>query len=297
MKLHRTAVGLLLLAASVDAHAQAEKLFLDKKHWMNFDWVKVEESAIFQDKGFEPPATRGAGDDPKHVFEKYKKVDLWGHSFMASVAKHPLRFENDREFNLSLLGVLDDHKKVGDPCTDTRLKLEQIFGKPVGPYDYSVELVPGAGIGEINWEWGLGKSLLRLQCGQLPDGSLSEVFLRFTANDDYFKTSEPLYLSCERNIKYAESAQPSKRLSSIQLIVLLSSQRVLNTDRYVIGSVTEHSKSFIKIKMDRENIVMEYTLNRIDGSLTGTATKPANREIYGNFSGSCVKFDPSARKF
>jgi hypothetical protein len=295
MKLHRMAVGLLLLAASVDSHAQAERLFLDKKHWMNFDWEKVEQSAIFQDEGFQPPTPGVTNDDPKHVFEKYKKVDLWGHGFMASVAKHPLRLKNDREFNLSLLGMLDENKNIDDPCTYTRLKLEQIFGKPVGPYDYSIELVPGAGMREINWEWSLGKSLLRLQCGHL--GDLDDVFLRFTANDDDFKTFEPLYLSCERNIKYAESAGPSEKLSSMQLIILLSSQRVLNTDRYVIGGVTDHSESFIKIKMDRKDIVMEYTLNRIDGSLIGAATKPDNQKLYGNFSGSCVKSDPNARKF
>jgi hypothetical protein len=118
----------------------------------------------------------------------------------------------------------------------------------------------------------------------------------YSPNKDENLVKKPIKLDCEmgfRIVKNNENSPPT----AWYITVLQDELNVINADNYLFGRVEELTNTYIKFTGNGKDSKLSYSINRMDGSLTGTFFDTKRNETLANYYGSCKKRVNETRKF
>jgi hypothetical protein len=280
-----------LIFTGITNAANIDKLFLDKAYWAKFNWDSVEKSEIYLDKRLETkePET----DEKKWYFEKFGDVELNGVALKESVIRHTSLAKNNRKFNLSVIS----ETKNQETCGNIISMYEKNFGNNFERTEYTsgIENMPLLSKTIKYAEWLNGKTNIKIECTQLFRDNF-HVNIVYLPNIEENRVKKPINLSCERNYRVTGSNQTGTA-RPLHFSVLQEPMEVVNADNVLMGKVDEITNTYIKFTSDLEDAIQKYTINRIDGGLSGTYLNTKTNQVTATYSGTCVKRVSEERKF
>lgn len=270
------------------------KFYFQKNYWTKFNWDAAEESALWIDSGF-AVRYRSTDVDGK-TYQSNQKVIIDGKTYNASLIKYTLKIDRADFTEISLLDVLP-----GD-CERTNKKLVKIFNSQSAPINNKY-YQPGNGFvfDETAWQWDLGSTRATLFCKTIGynknKSDFEHVWIRFEAATDDSKQEPPVYLNCDRSYLSAQDKNTWVTAQPLALTVIPAKKVVANAELVQIGSLDSISGSQIKFSFkNAKGGTVEYSISRIDGTLTGTATERDQSDVM-MLKGKCERRDPNAKKF
>jgi hypothetical protein len=113
------------------------------------------------------------------------------------------------------------------------------------------------------------------------------------------KIEKPIHLNCSRRHRIFLDGHQSDwtNLKPLTISVFPYYKVITNADKYVITTINKFSDSLINFTLKNDSIESEYSISRIDGSLSGLGKSLKNSAMQSILEGSCEVRDPSARKF
>lgn len=282
-----------LIITGITHAASIDKLFLDKNYWAKFNWDSVEKSEIYLDKRLE--TREPESPDDKLYYEKFGDVELNGIEFKESFLKDTRLTKNNRKINLAV----KSEQKIQineDTCGKVISIYENIYGLNYELVEYSSGLDNVAILSKKkkSAEWINGKTNIQIQCTRLFNNY--HVTVVYSPNIEENKVKKPIKLSCERNYRLTGSNQVLTA-RAIHFSILQDEMDVVNADNNLMGRVDEITNTYIKFTSESEDAKQSYTINRIDGGLSGTYLNTKTNTISANYSGTCVKRVSEERKF
>lgn len=280
------AIITLLLMIPAQSTAAVSSPFFGSAFWKNFDWNNVEQSALYVDPDF--LIKNIESEQKKVVYEKFKDVKIGSREFVQSVLRHKNKAD-ERTFNFSLKGSKESL------CNVIKDDLEKGFGKKYifvdNSFDGAIQMRSNS------WQWKVGSTLVSLSCDSIgKDDKFASVDISFSPNNVGNEIQTPFSLSCSRNISYIVDGA-SKKLKAMQFIVLPEKRVWLTLDRMFMGKVTEVSSSEISFPLDADGLIVELTINRYNGNLTGSVESAASGNLIANIQGDCTKIEKETRAF
>ncbi len=283
-----------LMLTGITHAANIDKLFLDKAYWAKFNWDSVEKSEIYLDKRLE--TREPESPDDKLYFEKFGDVELNGIDFKESFLKNRSLTKNNRKINLAVKSE-QQFQKNEETCDKIIGIFEKSFGTnyEITEYKSVFDNTPLLSKSMKYAEWLNGKTNVKVQCTQLMRDNY-HVTVVYTPNIEENKVKKPIKLSCERNYRLTGSNQTGTA-RAIHFSVLQDEMDVVNADNNLMGKVDEITNTYIKFTTESDDSKQSYTINRIDGGLSGTYLNTKTNTVTANYTGSCSKRISEERKF
>jgi hypothetical protein len=283
-----------LAVSSLASSANLDKLFLDKAYWTKFNWDGFEKSELYLDSRLETREPESS--DAKVYFEKFGDVELNGTEFKESIIKNTLLVKNNRKINLSFKSE-QKIPKDEETCGKIVSMFSKYFGSNYETTEYMsmFDNTPLLSKKVKYAEWINGKSNIQIQCTQLMRDNF-HVNVIFSPNTEENKVKKPIHLSCERNYKLTANNQTGVA-RAIHFTVLQDEMEVVNADNNKMGTLNEITNTYIKFTSESEDSKQSYTINRIDGGLSGTFINTKTNQVTANYNGTCEKRTIENRKF
>lgn len=292
-----TAVMLTVCIARSASAAEPAETYLNKHYWQEMDWGNAESSKLWQMDGW----LRFEGEQSTYAtFVMRRKLTLLGHQFDANLA-----YLNKRYFNQHFTSL---YTKVTRPECDALLKeLTAKFGKPaMNDGTIAIPVAEDTFVRMVNYEyqWDMGDTRLLASCsgnasqnGEIVKDEGQFAWSMKFAHRSLTPKLEPKFaLICTRTITYASDGETSN-LNDLVAWFDLSRSRVLSTNLVILSDKDSFhaTDDDIRFSMTRTDYVMDYTVNRISGSLTATIKE--NGQRVGNIAGKCEKTEAPVKKF
>jgi hypothetical protein len=271
-----------------------DKLFLEKDYWAKFNWDNVEKSEIYLDNRLD--IKKPENNEEKSYYEKFGDVEINGIQFKESILKKTNLSKNERVITLAIKTELKNQNNE-----ETCGKVIGIFEKVMGnnyeftEYKSVFDNTPMLSKSKKFAEWLNGKTNIKIQCIKLFSDNYY-VNVSYTPNLEENKVKKPIKLSCERNYSSSGSSQLNKA-SAIHFTVLQEEMEIINTDNNLMGRIEEITNSFIRFSNESDEAKQTYTINRIDGTLSGTFLNIKTNKVQAVYSGTCTKRMNDERKF
>jgi hypothetical protein len=192
-------------------------------------------------------------------------------------------------------------------CDELLKRLTAAFGRPVmkdGTIANQVAEDTFVRIVAYEYQWDMGNTRLLASCfwsatqsGEIVrDEGLFRWSMKFAHRSLTAKLQPRFALICTRTITYAAAGKTSN-LDDLVAWFDLSRSRVLSTNLVILSDKDSfHATSDrIRFSITRSAYVMDYTINRISGSLAAIITE--NGQRVGSIAGTCERTETTVKKF
>jgi hypothetical protein len=278
----------LLPFPAISYSYELSSVYFDPNYWKNFDWVNAEQSALWKLPDFKAESTSEISN--VILYRKSQSFSFDSQGFKADINKL-----NKADYPFTT--IISPQQVNNSSCELLYSKLVKVFGSSSEMMDNTFNFF-GSHV-EKNWQWDIGTTRVTISCGDNGENSSKFASIRYEHLDSMSKIEKPIHLNCSRRHRIFLDGHQSDwtNLKPLTISVFPYYKVITNADKYVITTINKFSDSLINFTLKNDSIESEYSISRIDGSLSGLGKSLKNSAMQSILEGSCEVRDPSARKF
>lgn len=276
---------------SVPAFSYSNELasiYLDQNYWKNFDWANAEQSLLWKLPNYITEPTSEISN--VILYRKSQSFSLDNQAFTADINKL-----NRADYPYTT--TISPQQINNSSCELLNSKLVKVFGSSSEMMDNTFNFF-GSHV-EKNWQWDIGNTRVTLSCGDAGESTSKYTTIRYEHLDSISKMEKPIHLNCSRRHRIVIDGHQGDwtNLKPLTISVFPYYKVITNADKYVMTTINKFSDSLINFTLKNDLIESEYSISRIDGSLSGSGKSLKQSAMQSRVEGSCEVRDPDARKF
>lgn len=270
------------IAGDISDHVQS------RSYWSEFEWRQATISEVWQDSDFIPQNWKNS-DPSSEIFVKRRRLDLDGREYSVSLLRSPLLIDHPDSLSMSVVS-----KITAEDCSTVFAEWQQRFGVPLLKMDNSYQPYAGNLIRSTLKSWSLNNTVVISSCMVLGEQVLFTT--RFQSNAIKLPES-PIHLQCTRSFRMTSKPNDYENMPPAILTVIQHERVVVDGAGVLIAKLNTMSDSIIQFDTKVNDLAFSFTIDRVSGSFSGSATSSQEKRIVGNFLGLCEKRIPGQRRF